>query len=58
MPVYLRRFVFEEMKQFYDEEKAAHEKAAKRSRSGKSTSETQTFDMGAPSKGKVPVKYQ
>ena len=58
MPVYLRRFIFDEMKQFYDEEKAAHEKAAKRSRTGKSTSETQTFDMGATSKNKSPVKYQ
>lgn len=58
MPVYLRRFIFDEMKQFYDEEKSAHEKASKRSRSGKNTSETQTFDMGAPSKGKAPVKYQ
>lgn len=58
MPVYLRRFIFEEMKQFYDEEKAAQEKAAKRSRTGKNVSETQTFDMGVPSKGKAPVKYQ
>lgn len=58
MPVYLRRFIFDEMKQFYDEEKAAQEKATKRSRSGRSTSETQTFDMGATSKSKAPVKYQ
>ncbi len=57
MPVYLRRFVFEEMKQFYEEEKAANEKAMKKtSRAGRS-SETQTFDMNAP-KGKSPVKYQ
>lgn len=57
MPVYLRRFVFEEMKQFYEEEKAANEKAMKKtSRAGRS-SETQTFDMNAP-KAKAPVKYQ
>lgn len=57
MPVYLRRFIFEEMRQFYEEEKAANEKAMKKtSRAGRS-SETQTFDMNAP-KGKSPVKYQ
>lgn len=58
MPVYLRRFIFEEIKQFYDEEKAANEKAMKKTRSGKNVSETQTFDMSSPSKGKAPVRYQ
>lgn len=48
------------MKQFYDEEKSAYEKANKRS-SNPSTrgqqSETQVFQLD-PSKGKSPVKYQ
>ena len=60
MPVYLRRFVFNEMKQFYEEEKAANENAAKKhnSPSKKQPSQTQTFNIGAPSKGKPPVSYQ
>lgn len=58
MPVYLRRFVFEEMKQFYEEEKAANEKAMKKTSRAGSTSETQTFNMGVPTKGKPPVSYQ
>jgi len=58
MPVYLRRFVFNEMKQFYEEEKAANEKAMKKSSRPGSPSETQTFNMGAPTKGKPPVSYQ
>jgi hypothetical protein len=57
MPVYLRRFVFEEMKQFYEEEKAATEKAMKKTSRAGSTSETQSFQMGAP-KSKAPIKYQ
>ncbi len=58
MPVYLRRFVFEEMRQFYEEEKAANEKAMKKTSRAGSTSETQTFNMGVPTKGKPPVSYQ
>jgi hypothetical protein len=58
MPVYLRRFVFNEMRQFYDEEKAANEKALKKPSRPGSPSETQTFNMGAPTKGKPPVSYQ
>jgi hypothetical protein len=60
MPVYLRRFVFNEMKQFYEEEKAANENAAKKhnSPSKKQPTQTQTFNMGAPTKGKPPVSYQ
>jgi hypothetical protein len=57
MPVYLRRFVFEEMKQFYEEEKAANEKTIKKTSRAGRPSETQTFDMNFP-KGKAPVKYQ
>jgi hypothetical protein len=58
MPVYLRRFIFNEIKQFYDEEKSANEKAMKKSSHPKSPSETQSFNMGAPIKGKPPVSYQ
>jgi len=58
MPVYLRRFVFNEMRQFYDEEKAANEKSIKKSSRPSPPSETQTFNMGSPTKGKPPVSYQ
>jgi hypothetical protein len=58
MPVYLRRFIFEEMRQFYEEEKAANEKAMKKTSRAGSSSETQTFNMGSPTKGKPPVSYQ
>jgi hypothetical protein len=58
MPVYLRRFVFNEMKQFYEEEKSANEKALKKPSRPGPPSETQTFNMGAPTKGKPPVSYQ
>ena len=60
MPVYLRRFVFNEMKQFYDEEKEANEKSMKKSSipTRNQQSQTQTFNMGAPIKGKPPVSYQ
>lgn len=57
MPIYLRRFVFEEIRQFYEEEKAANEKAMKKSSRAGASSETQTFNMGDP-KGKAPVRYQ
>ena len=46
------------MKQFYEEEKAANEKAIKKPSRPGSPSETQTFNMGAPTKGKPPVSYQ
>ena len=60
MPVYLRRFVFNEMKQFYEEEKAANENAAKKHKTSPKnpSSQTQTFNMGTPTKGKPPVSYQ
>ena len=58
MPVYLRRFVFNEIRQFYEEEKSANEKAIKKSPYPGSPSETQTFNMGSPTKGKPPVSYQ
>jgi hypothetical protein len=60
MPVYLRRFIFNEMRQFYDEEKASNEKAIKKSPSSPKNNQpqTQTFNMGAPIKGKPPVSYQ
>jgi hypothetical protein len=60
MPVYLRRFIFNELKQFYDEEKSVNEKANKRYANPSSRTqqnETQTFHLD-PSKGKSPVKYQ
>jgi hypothetical protein len=60
MPVYLRRFIFNELKQFYDEEKSVNEKASKRYSNPSSRSqqtETQTFHLDS-SKGRSPVKYQ
>ena len=60
MPVYLRRFIFNELKQFYDEEKSANEKTSKRYTNPSSRNqqtETQTFHLDS-SKGKNPVKYQ
>ena len=65
MPIYLRRFVFNEIKQFYEEEKAANEKAHKSASStvkssprNNHSSEKQTFNLGSPVKGKPPVSYQ
>jgi len=57
MPVYLRRFIFGELRQHYDEEKAAHEKASKRQSSSSTQTQQQAFPL-TPSKTKSPVKYQ
>jgi hypothetical protein len=55
MPVYLRRFIFSELKQHYDEEKAAHEKASGKQSSSKNQQQTVAWN---PTQTKAPVKYQ
>jgi len=60
MPIYLRRFIFNEIKEFYDEERSSHEKASKQYKNPSpqtSQTETQTFNLNPP-KSNSPVKYQ
>jgi hypothetical protein len=57
MPIYIRRFIFNEIKQFYEEEKESHKKASSKSTNLKN-SETQSFNMGSPSKSNPKVLYK
>jgi len=57
MPVYLRRFIFSEIRQHYEEEKSAHEKASKQYSPSKSSPGQQTIPWN-PSKSKSPAKYK
>ena len=65
MPLYLRRFIFNEIKEFYDEENKATKKSPKNPNQKiihpghtSNSSEKQTFNLGSPVKGKPPVSYQ